>query len=171
MSTCGQVNTLAGGFYTPGIRSMQWGYIVFVFSVCLSVYLLTYILCQISQELLYLETWNFVHMTSMTSCIVRKKIRAMEPGPLELFPFVVLATLMAMAGGISEHMLTSWSSLIYHRLGIFCLFFVFGTTAMSIVAVQLSTAKLLTWLLFKMLLHCQLLPWLLFQNTSFLFFS
>ena len=23
--------------YTPGIRSMQWGYIVFVFSVCLSV--------------------------------------------------------------------------------------------------------------------------------------
>ena len=28
-----------------------------------------------------------------------------------LFPFVVLAILMAMAGGISEHMLTSWSSL------------------------------------------------------------
>ena len=25
------------GSYTPGIRSMQWGYIVFVFSVCLSV--------------------------------------------------------------------------------------------------------------------------------------
>ena len=36
-------------------------------------------------------------MTSMTSCIVGKKIRAMGPGPLELFPFVVLATLMAMA--------------------------------------------------------------------------
>ena len=33
----------------------------------------------------------------MTSCIVGKKIRAMEPGPLELFPFVVLAILMAMA--------------------------------------------------------------------------
>ena len=32
-------------------------------------------------------------MTSMTSCIVGKKIR---PGPLELFPFVVLAILMAM---------------------------------------------------------------------------
>ena len=48
-------------------------------------------------------------MTSMTSCIVGKKIRAMGPGPLELFPFVVLAILMAMAGGISEHMLTSWS--------------------------------------------------------------
>ena len=36
--------------YTPGIRSMQWGYIVFVFSVCLSVSqsvcLLTFILCQ-----------------------------------------------------------------------------------------------------------------------------
>ena len=46
----------------------------------------------------------------MTSCIVGKKIRAMGPGPLELFPFVVLAILMAMAGGISEHMLTSWSS-------------------------------------------------------------
>ena len=50
-------------------------------------------------------------MTSMTSCVVGKKIRAMGPGPLELFPFVVLAILMAMAGGISEHMLTSWSSL------------------------------------------------------------
>ena len=43
----------------------------------------------------------------MTSCIVGKKIRAMGPGPLELFSFVVLAILMAMAGGISEHMLTS----------------------------------------------------------------
>ena len=30
-------------------------------------------------------------MTSMTSCIVGKKVRAMGPGPLELFPFVVLA--------------------------------------------------------------------------------
>ena len=30
-------------------------------------------------------------MTSMTSCIVGKKIRAMGLGPLELFPFVVLA--------------------------------------------------------------------------------
>ena len=48
----------------------------------------------------------------MTSCIVGKKIRAMGPGPLELFPFVVLAILMAMARGISEHMLTSWSSLL-----------------------------------------------------------
>ena len=27
----------------------------------------------------------------MTSCIVGKKIRAMGPGPLELFPFVVVA--------------------------------------------------------------------------------
>ena len=36
-------------------------------------------------------------MTSMTSCIVGKKIRAMGQGPLELFPFVVLAILMAMA--------------------------------------------------------------------------
>ena len=27
----------------------------------------------------------------MTSCIVGKKIGAMGPGPLELFPFVVLA--------------------------------------------------------------------------------
>ena len=68
-----------------------------------------------SQELLYLETWNFVHMTSMTSCIVGKKIRAMGPGPIELFPFVVLAILMAMAGGISEHMLTSWFSLQINR--------------------------------------------------------
>ena len=36
-------------------------------------------------------------MTSITSCIVGKKIRAMGPGPLELFPFVVLAILMTMA--------------------------------------------------------------------------
>ena len=36
-------------------------------------------------------------MTSMTSCIVGKKIKAIGPGPLELFPFVVLAILMAMA--------------------------------------------------------------------------
>ena len=46
---------------------------------------------KISPEQLYLETWNFVHMTSMTSCIVGKKIRAMGPVPLELFPLVVLA--------------------------------------------------------------------------------
>ena len=36
-------------------------------------------------------------MTSMTSCIVGKKKRAMGLGPLELFPFVVLAIQMAMA--------------------------------------------------------------------------
>ena len=43
-----------------------------------------------------------------------KKIGAVGSGHLELFPLVVLAicvlSLMAMAGGISEHMLTSWSS-------------------------------------------------------------
>ena len=33
----------------------------------------------------------------MTSCILGKKIRAMGPGPLELFAFVVLAILMAIA--------------------------------------------------------------------------
>ena len=61
-------------------------------------------------------------MTSMTSCIVGKKIRDMGPGPLELFPFVVLAIkfcifvlaiLMAMDWGISEHILTSWCSFIW----------------------------------------------------------
>ena len=55
-------------------------------------------------------------MTSMTSCIVGKKIWAVGSGHLELFPFVVLAicvlSLMAMAGGIYEHMLTSWSSFL-----------------------------------------------------------
>ena len=30
-------------------------------------------------------------MTNMTSCIVGKKIGAVRPGTLELFPFVVLA--------------------------------------------------------------------------------
>ena len=52
----------------------------------------------------------------MTSCLVGKKIRAMGPGSLELFPFVVLAILMTMAGGISEHMLTPWSSLLVMEL-------------------------------------------------------
>ena len=46
-------------------------------------------------------------MTSMTSCIVGKKIGTVGSGHLELFPFVVLAicllSLMAKAGGISEH--------------------------------------------------------------------
>ena len=49
----------------------------------------------------------------MTSCIVGKKIRAIGLGPLELFPFVFLVILMALAGGISEHMLTSWSSYLF----------------------------------------------------------
>ena len=40
---------------------------------------------------MYLETWSLVHMTSITSCIVGKKVGVMGPGPLELFPFVVLA--------------------------------------------------------------------------------
>ena len=51
----------------------------------------------------------------MTSCIVGMKIGAVGSGHLELFPLVVLAicvlSLMAMAGDISEHMLTSWSSI------------------------------------------------------------
>ena len=71
-------------------------------------------------------------MTSMTNCIVGKKIGAVASGHLELFPFVVLAiclskhlfcvtkcqnietmlSLMAMAGSISGHMLTSWSSAV-----------------------------------------------------------
>ena len=42
----------------------------------------------------------------------------MGPGPLELFPFVVLVILLAMAAGISEHMLTSWSSFAYFSLEI-----------------------------------------------------
>ena len=60
-------------------------------------------------------------MTSMTRCIVGKKKGTVVLGHLELFPSVVLAickcqnietmlSLMDMAGGISKHMLTSWSS-------------------------------------------------------------
>ena len=57
----------------------------------------------------------------MISCIVGQKTGALASGYSEFFPFVVLAicvlSLMAMAGGISEHMLsehmiTSWSSLM-----------------------------------------------------------
>ena len=36
---------------------------------------------KISQELRYLESWN-VHMASMTSCIVGRKIGAVGPGHL-----------------------------------------------------------------------------------------
>ena len=108
----------SSGCYTPGIRSMLSGYIVFVFSlcVCMSVCLCVniYFVSKISQELLYLESWNLVHVTSMTSCIVGQKIGAVGSGHLELLPFVVLAickcqnietmlSLLAMAGGISEH--------------------------------------------------------------------
>ena len=53
--------------------------------VCINIYFVS----KISQELLYLETWNLVHLTSMTSCIVGRKIGATGPGPLELFPFVL----------------------------------------------------------------------------------
>ena len=70
---------------------VYYSYIPFLYFVILICIYFVSILWKISPELLYLETWNFVHMTSMTSCIVGKKIRAMGPGPLELFPFVVLA--------------------------------------------------------------------------------
>ena len=50
-----------------------------------------YFLLKISQEILYLQTSTFVRMTSMRSCIVENKIRGIGPGPLELFPFIVLA--------------------------------------------------------------------------------
>ena len=65
--------------------------------VVLAILMAMAFICVKDISVTYLETWNFVHMTSMTSCIVGKKIRAMVPGPLELFPFVVLAILMAMA--------------------------------------------------------------------------
>ena len=58
-------------------------------SVSLSVNI--HFVSKIPQELLYLETRNFAHMTSMTCCIVGKKIGAVGSGHLELFPFVVLA--------------------------------------------------------------------------------
>ena len=64
----------------PGLLELY-----FIILICI------YFLLKISQEILYLQTSSFVHMTSMTSRIVGKKIRAMGPGPLELFRFVVLA--------------------------------------------------------------------------------
>ena len=60
-----------------------------VLAIC--VWVNIYFMSKISQELLYLESWNLVHMTSTTSCIVEKKIGAVGSGHLELFPFVVLA--------------------------------------------------------------------------------
>ena len=67
---------------------VYYSYIPFLYIVIL---ICIYFVSKISPELLYLETWNFVHMTSMTSCIVDNVIRAIGPGPLELFPFIVLA--------------------------------------------------------------------------------
>ena len=48
-------------------------------AVC--VWVNIYFVSKISQELLYLQSWNFVHMTSMTICIVGKKIGVMGPDP------------------------------------------------------------------------------------------
>ena len=52
-----------------------------VLPIC--VWVNIYFVSKISQELLYLETWNLVHMTSMNSRIVGKKIGAMGLGPWE----------------------------------------------------------------------------------------
>ena len=49
--------------------------------LAICVWVNIYFVLKISQEILYLESWNFVHMTSMTSCIVGKKIGVMGPGP------------------------------------------------------------------------------------------
>ena len=45
-----------------------------VLAIC--VWVNIYFVSKISQELLYLESWNLVHIISMTSCIVGKKIGA-----------------------------------------------------------------------------------------------
>ena len=55
-----------------------------VLTIC--VWVNIYFVLNISQELLYLECWNFVHMTSMTSCIVGKKIGVIGPGPYSYLP-------------------------------------------------------------------------------------
>ena len=59
--------------YAKGVYS----FCLFCLSVC-DIYFVP----KISQELLYLEFCNFVHITSMTSCIVGKKKEAVGPGPL-----------------------------------------------------------------------------------------
>ena len=75
--------------YVKGVHSF------FLFSVCVCLsaclWVNIYFMSHIFQELLYLESWILVHMTSMTSCIVGKKIGTVGSGHLELFPFVVLA--------------------------------------------------------------------------------
>ena len=71
-----------------------WGQVPYLFPfvvLAICVWVNIYFVSKISQEQLYLESWNLVHMTSMTSCIVGKKIGAVGSGHLELFPFVVLA--------------------------------------------------------------------------------
>ena len=60
-----------------------------VLAIC--VWVNIYFVTKMSQELLHLESWSLVHMTSMISCIVGKKIGAVGSGHLELFSFVVLA--------------------------------------------------------------------------------
>ena len=86
------------GAVRPGPLEL-FPFVVLAFYVWVNIYFVS----KISQELLYLESWNLVHMTNMTSCIVGKKIGAVGPVPLELFPFVVLAI-----GGGRE-----WQSVVY----------------------------------------------------------
>ena len=90
------------------IRAMRPGplelfpFVVLAIKFCIFLHFVS----KISQELLYLEILNFVHMRSMTSCIVGKKIRAMETGPLELFPFVVcLSVNIYLLSKISQELL------------------------------------------------------------------
>ena len=52
-------------------------FVVLVICVRVNIYFVS----KISQELLYLESINVVHKTSMTNCIVGKKIGVMGPGP------------------------------------------------------------------------------------------
>ena len=65
---------------------------------------------KISQELLNIGAWNFVHMTSMTICIVGKENRGCGARSLIVISLCCSGYRHGHGRGISEHMLTSWSS-------------------------------------------------------------
>ena len=113
-------------------------------------------------------------MISMTSCIVGMKIRAMGPGPLELFSFVVLAILMAMAGVLvsicSLHGLVMLviATLLFYLLNFcslclslfFFFFFFFFCASGKLFFVILAFPVLFQFTMFTLFGHLNSLPYL-----------
>ena len=83
---------------------MQWGYIVFVFSVCLSVCLHLFCVKDISGTTLP-RNLKFCTHDKYDQLYCGKENKGHEARFLR-----VISLCCSLPGGISEHMLTSWSS-------------------------------------------------------------